>query len=241
MTQDKKAESDFVNILAENDIIVLFETWCSKSSDISLKGYTSYNFYRKFRHRRARRNSGGVAVYCKDELKNGIEIVKNVYDTIIWIKLNKTFFGLQEDIFICGSYIWGDDSPMYNIHNVDLFELLEDDINYYRNHGKLIICGDLNCPVGLKPDYIVCDRNTESIDDEEYIPDIPLVRASEDKISNGQGTKLLDLCKATALRIANGRIGADSKSGSFTYTNVGSSVIDYLLLNERDFLYNQQF
>ena len=97
-----------------------------------MKGYNSYNFYRKFRHRRARRNSGGVAAYFKHELKHGIEIVKNVYDTIIWIKLEKTFFDLQEDIFICGSYIWGEDSPAYNVHNVDLFELLEDYINYYK-------------------------------------------------------------------------------------------------------------
>ena len=48
-------------------------------------------------------------------------------------------------------------------------------------------------------------------------------------------TKLLDLCKATQLRIANGRLWEDNHSGSFTYTNVGSSVIDYLLIRECDF------
>ena len=200
-----------------------------------MKGYNSYNLYRKLRHRRARRNSGGVAVYFKHELKHGIEIVKNVYDTIIWIKLDKTFFELHEDVFICGSYIWGEDSPAYYVHNVDLFELLEDDINYYSNHGKVLICGDFNCRVVLKPDYIVCDRNTSNIDDTDYTPDIHLPRVSEDKTSNGQGTKLLDLCKATKLRIANGRLGEDIHSGSFTYTNVGSSVVDYLLIRECDF------
>ena len=70
----------------------------------------------------------------------------------------------------------------------------------------MVVCGDFNCRVGLKPDYTVCDRNTVNIDNTDYIPDTPLPRVSEDKASNGQGTKLLDLCKATKLRIINGRV-----------------------------------
>ena len=46
---------------------------------------------------------------------------------------------------------------------------------------------------------------------------------------------MLDLCKATGLRIANGRIGEDATIGSYTYTNVGSSTIDYLLLKQNSF------
>ena len=46
---------------------------------------------------------------------------------------------------------------------------------------------------------------------------------------------MLDLCKATGLRIANCRLGEDSKSGSYTYTNVGSSTIDYLLIRQCKF------
>ena len=53
--------------------------------------------------------------------------------------------------------------------------------------------------------------------------------------SNTHGTKLPYLCKATGLRIANGRIGEDAESGSFTYNNVGSSVIDYLLIRQCSF------
>ncbi|MEW8546452.1 MAG: reverse transcriptase family protein, partial [Candidatus Thiodiazotropha sp.] len=200
-----------------------------------MKGYCAYNFYRKFRHRRARRNSGGVVIYVKSELKNGVKIVKNIHDTIIWLKLEKSFFDQPEDFYICGAYIWGEDSPAFNLYNIDLFEVLEDDINYYSNYGKVAVCGDFNCRVGLKPDYIVCDSNVTGIDDIDYVPDIPLQRVSEDKTSNGQGIKLLDLCKATKLRIANGRIGDDRHTGAFTYSNVGSSVIDYLLLRECDF------
>ena len=121
------------------------------------------------------------------------------------------------------------------MHTVDLFELLQDDINFYSEYGTVSVVGDLNCRVGVKKDYIVLDEQVIDIDDNDYVPDIPLPRVSEDKSSNNQGTKLLDLCKATGLRIANGRIGEDSKSGSYTYTNVGSSTIDYLLIRQCEF------
>ena len=171
-------------------------------------------------------------VYIKSEYKQGVEVVKNVLDTLIWSRLDKTFFKLSEDMFICGAYVWGADSPAYNVHTVDLFELLQDDINVYSNYGTVSVVGDLNCRVGVKADYIVLDEQIMDIDDNDYVPDTPLPRVCEDKSSNNQGTKLLDLCKATGLRIANGRVGEDSKSGSYTYTNVGSSSIDYLLIRQ---------
>ena len=72
-------------------------------------------------------------------------------------------------------------------------------------------------------------------DDDEYVPDTPLGRASLDKNVNSHGHKFLDLCKATGLRIANGRLGTDSE-GSHTFCKMhGSSVIDYLLLKECEF------
>ncbi|MEW8544999.1 MAG: hypothetical protein AB2693_15855, partial [Candidatus Thiodiazotropha sp.] len=49
------------------------------------------------------------------------------------------------------------------------------------------------------------------------------------------------MCKATGLRIVNGRYGHDKDKGSITYTNVGSSVIDYLLMKECDFLLLDDF
>ena len=56
-----------------------------------------------------------------------------------------------------------------------------------------------------------------------------------DTITNSHGIKLLDLCKGTSLRLANGRLHHDKQIGSYTYCNKqGASVIDYLLLSEND-------
>ncbi|XP_060568367.1 P-selectin-like [Ruditapes philippinarum] len=52
-----------------------------------------------------------------------------------------------------------------------------------------------------------------NMDDIDYVPDIPLRRASMDKSCNSFGVKVLDLCKANNLRIVNGRLFNDM-SGS---------------------------
>ena len=48
-------------------------------------------------------------------------------------------------------------SPAYNTHNVDLFELLQEDINHFSCLGIVYVCGDFNARVGTRSDYIVCD------------------------------------------------------------------------------------
>ena len=85
---------------------------------------------RKFQHRNAKRASGGTVLYYKDHLSKGISIVKNQSDTLIWVKLDHTFFNFESDIFVCGAYIWGQDSPAYNVVNIDLFETLERTFNH---------------------------------------------------------------------------------------------------------------
>ena len=41
------------------------------------------------------------------------------------------------------------------MHAVDLFELLQDDVNFYSAYGTVKIVGDLNCRVGLNVAFIV--------------------------------------------------------------------------------------
>ena len=74
------------------------------------------------------------------------------------------------------------------------------------------------------------------VDEDDYSPDEPLPRRSLDNAFNSHGLKLLDLCKATSLRIANGRLGRDCDIGTYTYASqLGNSEIDYVILNQQDF------
>jgi len=128
--------------------------------------------------KKAKRSSGGIVLLYKENLKNGIHVIKNHYDTLIWLKLDHSFFNTSEDIYLCGSYIWGDDSPIYNIFNVDLFDILENDICLYETLGCVFICGDFNSRVGDKKDYIVCDKFNSCIDSHDYTSDCIPDRAS---------------------------------------------------------------
>jgi exonuclease III len=232
----KRLDSQFVNLITKHDIIILTETWTGKTSNIDLEGYYCYNFYRKFRHRNAKRNSGGIVIYVRNEIKGGLSIVKNWHDTIVWIKLDRDFFGTVEDIYIAGVYMWSDVSPISNIIDDDLFERLQNDIFLFESKGTVLVTGDCNARTACKSDYILYDRFVPEIDEDNYCKDTPIQRFSKDSVSNAQGNKLLDLCKGTSLRIANGRLGSDCGIGKFTcYNRNGSSVIDYLLLREINF------
>ncbi|WAR03272.1 hypothetical protein MAR_009830, partial [Mya arenaria] len=59
-------------------------------------------------HRHAKRNSGGVVIYVRNSINEGIKVVKNVHDTMIWIKLDKGFFKIESDIYLVAVYLWGD-------------------------------------------------------------------------------------------------------------------------------------
>lgn len=99
--------------------------------------------------------------------------------------------------------------------------------------GSVYVTGDCNSRIGNKCDYITHDRTNSYTDDTDYIPDVPLHRASVDNVSNSHGIKLLDLCKSSTLRIVNGRIG-NTDCHTFVSKN-GTSVIDYLLTKECNF------
>ena len=81
---------------------------------------------------------------------------------------------------MCGCYIWCEDSPAYNVVNVDFFDILENDIASYNYRGKVLIFGDFNSRTCNKCDYIIHDTFNIVTDDIDYNPDVHSVRASVD-------------------------------------------------------------
>ena len=67
---------------------------------------------------------------------------------------------------------------MYNICDVVLFVVVQNDVYEFENKGSVYLIGDLNSRVGFRNNYIVCDSVNDHKDSDDYVPDVPLARAS---------------------------------------------------------------
>ena len=171
----------------------------------------------------------------KNSLAKGVKIMKNTVDCILWFEIEKTFFEIQDDYYFCFVYVAPDNSPVYDIYDFDIFDMVESDSRRFSEMGRVFIFGDMNARVDQRSDFIVNDGPLLDITDQ-YDMDRPLSRVSSDNGSNRFGERLLDLCKSLNVRIMNGRIGSDQITGSFTcYTHNGESVVDYLITMQENF------
>ena len=136
------------------------ETWTTRHSDIELDGYSHpIHSFRRFQNKRAKRASGGLIIYIKDNIRKGVKLIKNEVDCLIWLKFDKCFFQISEDIYLCVAYIPPENSVFHNMFDGDILRLLEDDISLYQNRGKIFLTGDLNGRTSIKPDFIENDRS----------------------------------------------------------------------------------
>jgi len=63
-----------------------------------------------------------VAVYYREDLKDGFEIISNRHDSLIWLKLDRIFFQVEHDIYLSGVYLWPEGSPAYTFLDIDYFD-----------------------------------------------------------------------------------------------------------------------
>ena len=72
------------------DIFGVNETFFRHNEYVTVEGYTFYAHNRKNLHRSAKRGSGGVGVFVKNELCEtyAVFVLDNSYDDILWIKLS---------------------------------------------------------------------------------------------------------------------------------------------------------
>ena len=109
----------------------------------------------------------------------------------------------------------------------DFFSAFNEEINFYKNKGIVIVQGDLNARTGNAYDFIKHDKFDDAFGIENYSNH--LLRNSEDQIINSRGKELLDVCKLNDFLIANGHSIGDIFGKFTSHQWNGSSVTDYLL------------
>ena len=101
--------------------------------------------------------------------------------------------------------------------------------------------------MGLKSDFEVYYEHDNYFLERDssylyFMKENLLERINKDMIANNHGKKLIELCKLSDLKIANGRIGTGKSIGSYTcHTPRGSSTIDYAILSMGLFPYIVDF
>ena len=243
LTQEKLDDQIMGSYLKGFDIILLTETWSERDDSFNLPNFTFYNFPRTHRHALARRNSGGIGVYINDSITEGVDLLNNYKDIIVWIRLRKDAFVFPADIYIGIVYFSPEGSTCIDD---DLFMLLQTDIANVPAGSEILICGDFNARTNILADFTdnsVPGNDGDLLDllppgeqNNAWVKDIlvdkgALVRYNMDKSrANSYGLQLIDLCKSTHLIIFNGRVGSDKGVGSFTRIDTtGKSLVDYVI------------
>ncbi|CAG2188723.1 unnamed protein product [Mytilus edulis] len=231
---DKIDDPFFLNNI-KSDINILLETWKGECEEFKVKGFNLISKCRK-KKKGSRRYSGGIIIYIRKEYMKGISYLKDasLSENRLWLKVDKYFFGLSDDIYICASYI----PPVSSTHFENDFIMLDHELSTLSNRGKILVIGDLNSRTGELPDYIKNDSlQINNFDGSDLLPpdyaiDIENKRINQDKVLNTHGKNLLDLCLSSGLRIVNGRLLGDSL-GYYTYMSKnGFSTVDYALVSE---------
>ena len=225
-------DPSFLDMLYKHDICLLNETWKADDSKIGLPGMWDFSVIRP-KSRNAMRHSGGVSVLCKEDIRDGIKVAQSS-EGFVWLKLDSTFFGLPEDIYLCAAYI----PPEYTTRLVnartDYFRDLTESLAKFSAKGQIVISGDLNARIGFNE--IEKDFDIPILDRMGYTGWGDNIKAQTrstcDITTNRYGKKLEDLCKGYNLHIANGRVPGDRIGGFTCFTKRGNSVVDYVVCDQ---------
>ena len=216
-------------------------------SNITIPGFESFPSHRPKRNKRARRCSGGVILFVKQHLIKGVSVIKDDIPDIIWARLDKGYFGLENDLLLCLAYIMPSQSSGNAYMEHDIMEQIVLDIAKFADeyiNPFYLIAGDLNSRVSSELDYVKNDQVKYMPLPDEYVEDDFdfSVRSTADFTVNARGKQLLELCQMCNLRILNGRVGNDKifpKKTCFVYN--GSSTVDLMLGSPSLFKYFVDF
>jgi hypothetical protein len=107
LTLNKTTDNHFLQLISNHHILSLVETRTDKDGpSVNLPGFEMISMCSRKKHKKARRNSGGICIYAKCSIIKGIKCLKNKHNGILWVKLDQGFFNLDDkDIFLAVVYI----------------------------------------------------------------------------------------------------------------------------------------
>ena len=150
---------------------------------------------RKKKHRKCKRNSGGILICYKKNLHKGVAVIDKATENMIWIKIKKEFLNMKENIILGGIYNSPINSSYTRTQNIDLIDAIQTKIMTFSQNDYLIVGGDFNARVGNIKDFI--EEQDEEIEflklPQNYqIDKYKKLRNNQDHHKNTYGEKLID-------------------------------------------------
>ena len=148
------------------------------------------------------------------------------------MKLDKIYFGLNKDLYLCAQYVAPRNSLYYSIsdNGHDRYDKLSNEIDICSTMGDVAIIGNLNSRVDKH-----CDRNPFNVDTDSNNADltkpVPVIpRNSHDFQVNAHGRKLLQIMTNHGILLTNGRICGDMDGNLTCCQYNGFSAVDVLIV-----------
>jgi len=223
----KCQSADIADIIKQHDIFAILESWLDTNDSCpTIDGYVNFRSDRK-KKRKAKRNSGGIIIYCRSNIVKGLSKIASSSNDILWLKFDSLFFGFPNDLYLCVSYLVPESSPY--AQGVDILQNLTDEVDHYAAMGSVAIIGDLNSRIGAKQEnHYRINTNGHNFDISQ--PDSVPIRLSCDTKMNSRGQKLMELLTNHDLLLANGRVCGDLNGKYTCCQKMGMSVVDMLII-----------
>ena len=224
----KCTHNDIVKLIGNHDIFTILESWLDPDDACpSVPGYINFRSERK-RNCKAKRSSGGIIIYCRKSIIKGVTKLKNTSQDMVWLKLDRAYFGLPQSIYLCVAYLAPDSSSYAK--NAENFKEFKNGIDHYASLGHLAVIGDLNARVGTRQETVMSVNEQGINSTHGLVNKLELSkRNSEDNTVNARGQKLFDLATNYELFLANGRSCGDL-TGKYTCCQWnGQSVVDVFM------------
>ena len=187
---NKIKDHDFLDSIKQYDFITLVETWVSGKISVDIEGYYCFNKSRK-KAKKAKRYSGGISVLVKKSLRKGVKLFSSKSNRFVWWKLDKHFFNLDEDIFVCSVYIPPANSKYFGQSEIDPHDELESDFIHYGKLEKIMLMGDFSSRKGQLDDTPEFNLGavpftTDSFVEEPVFQDVTILAFCQKKLGGGK-------------------------------------------------------
>jgi CRISPR/Cas system-associated protein endoribonuclease Cas2 len=228
---NKLFDSDFVSFVSSFDFVCLVETFLVS---LELNVFSNHEIFCQsaVKLSQAGRPSGGIICLIRKDIVSFVSQIKVIGNLLMFV-IDKSLFGLLKDVLYVCAYVPPEGSGYYRHvgEEGDGIALLEECIFEFGLSNRdcyVILSGDLNGRTSTITQTVTHDYD---YDDVHSSGSNLNGRQSQDKVINGFGKSLINMCNALNLCILNGMCKGDPL-GRFTYISpFGSSVIDYFAMS----------